>query len=252
MFEKKCPRCRNKVSRKFTYCPFCGFTLSAKEKDGLLDNIEEEFESFERKGRDFEDIESLTKEIGKSMGFDFIDRFPFNQIVKRLSRDIEKQFKDIDREIATKKAKGREEVTRKDGTEIRKTTFPGGFSIQIRIGGTPTEMPVRIMQPVSKQPATKQVLTHARELSEKEYEKLAKLPREEPETKVRRLTDKIIYDIHLPGVKSLKNITVNKLENSIEIKAISKDRAYFKLIPISLPLVRYYLRNESLFLELKP
>ena len=83
-------------------------------------------------------------------------------------------------------------------------------------------------------------------------EKLAKLPRKEPETKVRRLTDKIIYEINLPGVKSLKNITVNKLENSIEIKAISKDRAYFKLIPIALPLIRYYLKKESLFLELKP
>lgn len=249
MFEKKCQRCKNKVSRGFAYCPYCSFKLS--KGDGLLDNIEEEFDEFEK--NDIGDIEQLTKEIGKSMGFDFIDRFPFNQIVKKLSRDIEKQFKDIDREIAMKKVRGREEIRKSNGTEIRKTTFPGGFSIQIRIGnGTPAQMPMQVTPLLQKQPSTRQILRHPEELSEEEREKLAKLPREEPETKVRRLTDKIIYEIHLPGVKSLKSITVNKLENSIEIKAISKDRAYFKLIPIALTLIRYYLKNESLFLELKP
>jgi hypothetical protein len=249
MFEKKCPRCKNKVSRGFAYCPYCSLKLS--KRDGLLDNIEEEFDAFEK--NDIDDIERLTKEIGKSMGFDFIDKFPFNQIVKRLSKDIEKQFKDIDKEIAMKKFRGKEESVKSNGTEIRKTTFPGGFSIQIRIGGgTPVQTPMQISQPSQRQSATKQILRQPRELNEREMEKLAKLPREEPETKVRRLTDKIIYEIHLPGVKSLKNITVNKLENSIEIKAISKDRAYFKLIPIALPLIRYYLKKESLFLELKP
>jgi len=249
MFDKKCPRCKNKVLGGFAYCPYCSFKLS--KGDGLLDNIEEEFNESEK--NDIDDIERLTKEIGKSMGFDFIDKFPFNQIVKRLSKDIEKQFKDIDKEIAIKKFRGKEEAIKSNGTEIRKTTFPGGFSIQIRIGGgTPVQTPMQISQPSQRQIATKQVLRQLPELSEKEMEKLAKLPREEPETKVRRLTDKIIYEIHLPSVKSLKNITVNKLENSIEIKAISKDRAYFKLIPIALPLIRYYLKKESLFLELKP
>lgn len=249
MFEKRCPRCKNKVLRKFTFCPYCGFEISRKERDGLLDNIEDEFGAFERS--EANEIERLTKEIGKSMGFDFIDRFPFNQIVKKLSADIEKQFKDIDREMAPKDRKGKQEVIKEGGTEIRKTSFPGGFSIQIRMGGGMPQQPVRIIQPSPKQPA-KQILAYPKKLSEKEQAKLAKLPREEPETKVRRLTDKIIYEISLPGVKSLSNIKVNKLENSIEIKAISKDRAYFKLIPIALPLIRYYFKNDSLFLELKP
>ena len=86
----------------------------------------------------------------------------------------------------------------------------------------------------------------------KEQERIARLPREEPETKIRRLTDKIIYEVYIPGVKSLKDVTVNRLENSIEIKAISQDRAYFKLIPVSLHLKRYYLKEEKLILELSP
>lgn len=245
MFGKKCRRCNKKLGKGFDFCPYCGFEI-AREKDGLLDEIDEDYES-----GDLDDIENLTREIGKSMGFDFIDKFPFNQIVKKLSKDIEKQFKDIDREIAVKKGREREEVTRKDGTEIRKTTFPGGFSIQIRMGGAPEQMPMEILSS-SKQPVVRQVVRQPIKLSKKELENLSKLPRKEPETKVRRLTNKIIYEINLPGVKSLKDIMVNKLENSIEIKAISKDRAYFKLIPISLPIKRYYLEDEKLILELKP
>ncbi len=247
MFEKKCPNCGKKINKNFEFCPYCGLEL-AREAGGLLDEIDEDYEV---DGESLSDIESLTREIGKSMGFDFIDRFPFNQIVKNLSKDIEKQFRDIDREIAAKKTKGRGEVTKKDETEIRKTVFPGGFSIQIKMGGAP-EMPLEIF-PLSKKPMQPAALTQKQpQKLEKELGKLSRLPRKEPETKVRRLTDRIIYEIYLPGVKSIKNVMVNKLENSIEIRAIAKDRAYFKLIPVSLPIKEYYLKDEKLFLELKP
>lgn len=248
MFGKKCPNCRSKISKDFEFCPYCGCEL-ARKKDGLLDEMGEDYSI-----GDLNDIESLTRKLGKSMGFDFIDRFPFNQIVKKLSKDIEKQFKDMDREIATKKSIGKEQVTKKDGTEIRKTEFPGGFSIQIRMGGTPEHIPMEMFSPqkqlISSIP--KQLAREPRKLSEQELESLSKLPRKEPETKVRRLTDKIIYEIELPGVKSLKDVMVNRLENSIEIKAISKNAAYFKLIPISLPVRKYSLKESKLILELKP
>src|SRR3989344_3748821 len=48
---------------------------------------------------------------------------------------------------------------------------------------------------------------------------------------IRRFADRVVYEIALPGVKSIKDISITKLENSIEIKAVSKDKAYFKLIP---------------------
>ncbi len=243
MFKIRCPRCDSKVSRNFDFCPYCGQRIKNKGKpQGLLDEMGE----FENGG--FNDVERLTKEIGKSMGFDFIDRFPFNQLVKKLSRDIERQFKDIDKEMAMKKNKAvREEVSRSDGAEIRRTDFPGGFSIQIRVGGAP--MPVNAI----KEQKIKEPLKRVRqEFNEKERDRMARLPKEEPETRVRRLTDKIIYEISLSGVKSARDVTVNQLESSIEIKAISKDRAYFKLIPVALPLLKYYLKEEKLFLELSP
>ena len=53
----------------------------------------------------------------------------------------------------------------------------------------------------------------------------------------------------MPGIKSIKDISIIKLENSIELKAISKNKAYFKLIPINLPITNYGILKERLILE---
>lgn len=78
----------------------------------------------------------------------------------------------------------------------------------------------------------------------------AKLPKHSPETSIRRLSDKIIYEIKMPGVSSLNNISITKLENSIEIKAIGKNKAYYKVIKIELPIIYYNLERGKLILEL--
>ena len=88
-------------------------------------------------------------------------------------------------------------------------------------------------------------------MSEKDIAKRSKLPKHEPSANVRRLTDKIVYEIDVPGVKK-EDIMITKLHNSIEIKAFAKDKAYFKLIPISLPIIKSELKNGKLILELKP
>jgi len=253
MFGKKCSRCDKKVSREFEFCPYCGYELIKKREGGLLDEMDETRE-IDNLGINGEDIEQLTKDIGRQMGFGFIDSFPFNSIVRRLSKDIEKQFKDIDREIAVKRVKGKEQVIRKDGAEIRKTTFPGGFSVQIKMGGIPQNIPVQLenLQTVKASYSPRKTEKTFGGFSSSKQDKISRLPRREPETRVRRLTDKIIYEISLPGVRSLNNVSVNKLENSMEIKAITKDTAYFKLIPVGLPLKKYSLKDEKLILELSP
>ena len=80
---------------------------------------------------------------------------------------------------------------------------------------------------------------------------MGKLPRETPTANVRRLGDLVIYEINIPGVKSLKDISISQLENSIEIKAIAKDKAYLKLLPVSLPILNYNLEKDKLILELE-
>ena len=86
-------------------------------------------------------------------------------------------------------------------------------------------------------------------LPEANLKKFASLPKQEPETQVRRFSDKIIYEVNMPGIKSEKDISVVKLENSIEVKAAGNNVAYKKIIPINLPITDYKVSNEKLTLE---
>ena len=68
---------------------------------------------------------------------------------------------------------------------------------------------------------------------------------------MKRLSNRIIYEIEMPELKSAKDVSITKLENSIEIKGIGEDKAYFKLIPINLPIVDYSIEKGRLILELE-
>ena len=77
------------------------------------------------------------------------------------------------------------------------------------------------------------------------------LPMKDAESIVRRLSDRIIYEISVPGVKDKKDITITKLEDGIEIRAYSKLNCFFKSLPIKAEILRYYLDQGRLFFELK-
>lgn len=55
---------------------------------------------------------------------------------------------------------------------------------------------------------------------------------EEPETQIKNLGNKKIIEVKLPGVKG-KDVEINELKESIEIRAFSGNKLYFKVIPIS-------------------
>ena len=76
------------------------------------------------------------------------------------------------------------------------------------------------------------------------------LKKKEPSTNVRRLSNKVVYEVDMPGIDSEKDLSIVKLENSIEIKAMSKNKAYKKIIPIGLPIKNYNLSKGKLVLEL--
>ena len=108
---------------------------------------------------------------------------------------------------------------------------------------------VRIIKKQKKAPEKKQSL--AKVFSNENQKKFTELDKCEPETRVRRLADRIIFEINMPGVKSAEDISIRNLENSIEIKAIAKEKAYYKIISISLPIIDYYLDKDILVLELE-
>lgn len=89
---------------------------------------------------------------------------------------------------------------------------------------------------------------------DKHVKKPPRIPKEtkEPETKVERIANKQVITLNLPDVKSLDDIEIKKLHQSIEVKAFAGDKAYFKLIPIpSHALVNREFKNGVLRLEVE-
>lgn len=234
MFRKsvKC-RCGKKISKDYAFCPFCGSQVGMpKEPDNILDSIQE---------------------MESQMPFMF--KFPFKKLVK----EIERQMVELDKEMG-KNASANQNPNMNNG--MNPENMAQGISISINsTNGVPTIKmkqfgPDGVKETTNKREAQANKEQTSLKSSSKEdmekIEKFSKLPRHEPKTAVRRLSDRIIYELELPGVKDKKSITINKLENSIEIKAFTKDRAYFKLIPLGLPIKKHYLEDEKLILELSP
>lgn len=224
MFKKKiCKNCGEKTSEKYNFCPYCRAPLNEpfNEEDwGML-------------GKN--DFTSPLEEIKLPMGLNTL----FNSVMKNLN----KQFTELDR-------KAREEKS------VPKTK-KGGISISISTSGNfPPEIRVKSFGDLPElQEKKKKINKKINGLNvddlRKKFKKFSGLPRKEPTTDIRRFSNRIIYEIKMPGVKSMKDVSIIQLENSIEIKAVAKDKAYSKLIPISLPIKKYNLEKGKLVLELE-
>ena len=117
-----------------------------------------------------------------------------------------------------------------------------GFKIKIAMG-----------QPQMKQSIQKGVknMEEVSEVSKREVERRASLPKIEVESKVKRLADRIIYEIQAPGVQAKNDVVVAKLASGLEIKGYSKDKCYVKFIPLTVEIIEYYVENGKIFVELK-
>lgn len=219
-FKKRCPKCDRKIIRDFEFCPSCGANLGRdkREKDfGFL-------------GQD------------DSISLPFETKTPFQGLFESLLKQIDNQFQSLDEEFG------------KDLEKQKKNPFARGISINISSGSNqapriqvqgfgPGFNNIKV-QEAKEMPALKNGISN--EIARK----ASKLPRKEAETKVRRLSNRVIYELHIPGVSSLENVFINKLENSIEIKAFSKDKVFVKLLPVKLPIMKYNIEDEKLILEL--
>ena len=220
MFKKKeCKNCRKKIEEKYKFCPYCGFELG--------DNTEEE--GWGMIGKD-DNINSLMNNAQLPMGFNTI----FNSLIKNLSKEMDSQLKENIFDGKSKKIK-------KDGLSISISTFGNG---------TPR---IRVNSPEQNQkPKQQKNQKKFRQIAftKERIKKFSSLPKEEIEYSIRRLSDGVIYELKIPGVKSMEDISIIQMENSIEIKAISKNKAYAKVIPIGLPITNHALSEGILTLEL--
>jgi|SRR3989344_1531697 len=149
-------------------------------------------------------------------------RLPFGmgKIVETLVRQLEKQMNEI------------EKGNTHDG-------IPRGFNLKISSGNDQANQ------------VLEEEVVQDEFVSEKEFERRVQLPKVEASSKIKRLSDKIIYEIDAPEVRSKKNIVVTELASGIEVKIYSKDKCFVKFIPIKVDVVEYYLRGEKVFLEFR-
>jgi len=225
MFSKKtCRNCGEKTSEKYNFCPYCRTSLNEPfdEKDwGILGK------------NDFMSKEEI--------------RFPMglNAIFNSLMKNLNKQFSELDRDMKEERGKSETKAKR------------GGISISISTSGNlPPEIRVKSFGNIpefqkKERKIEKKMTGLMRDSLQKKSKKFSGLPKKEPKTDIRRFSNRVVYEIKMPGVKSMKDISIIQLENSIEIKALAKDKIFHKIIPINLPIRKYNLEKGKLVLELE-
>jgi hypothetical protein len=212
MFKKntiKCENCRKKISEEYSFCPHCGDSLIDEEQ------YQKDYGLLGKENNSDDHPHELTN-------FGITDKL-IGSIMSSLMKNLDKQFKQLDKDPNTNFEK----------TEIK--NFPNG--IRIKIGQS---------APVKKK---KQKDFFRREISEEQLSKISKMPRIKAETKVKRLNNRVIYELSAPGIQSPQDIFVSKLESGYEIKAIGNKKIYVNSLPVNLPLKGFSFNNNKLFVE---
>jgi hypothetical protein len=223
MFQKKCSKCKSKIKKDFDFCPYCGNNFSNdfdKDDFGLI-------------GRN----DLMNDEFLPNINNSFIDKI-FNQTMKMM----EKQMKSLAEEANPQNKSQRIPIN-----EINPN-----LNVQFFVNGKRVFPPQQEQFENSQnQQQIKPTKVKVNKMPQEKLERFAKLKRFEPDSTVKRIGNKVIYEIFVPGVKDIEDILINRLESSIEIKALADNKSYSKIINVNLPIIRYGLDNGSLFLELQ-
>lgn len=211
--QKICQKCGKNIKQEFDFCPYCGGSLDNNNNWGMLGKND----AFSQNSDPFS---------GFLGGF---NGGIFNKMLGNAMKILEKE---LQKEM-------------KNPKEIQPKT-----NVQLYINGK--KINFGVAKPTKKKKEKRTIREKPSIYFSKEtLKKFTNLPRIQPKTNVRRLSDRIIYEIKMPGVKSIKDISIVKFENSIEIKAIGKSESYYKVIQVRLPMIDYYISKENLILELE-
>jgi len=221
MFNKKdCKRCGEKISKKYSFCPKCGTPINQKQNNenwGMLgkNDFSEEVDPFSNSF------------LGKISG-GIINKM-LNNTMKMLEKEMQKEMQNKNQ----------------DSRNMPRTKF------RLMINGKEINLNNGELAENQQKENIKENKIKLNEFTEEQILRLSKLKKTEPKTYLKRIGDKIIYEVELPGVESQKDISIRKLENSIEIKAIAKNIGYIKRIQLGLLIINYNFSNNLLILEFK-
>ncbi|MFH1503481.1 MAG: zinc ribbon domain-containing protein [Candidatus Diapherotrites archaeon] len=224
MFNKRnCKRCGEKINKSYSFCPSCGTPLNKKQRGedfGMLGESDsmEDFDVF---------ANSLFGKIGGGV---------MNKVLANAMRMLEKEM---------------QEGMKPQNPNINKMNNIPRTKFRLMINGKEINLDNNEIVKNQKEEKIKEKKVKFNEFTDEQIKKFSKLKKAEPKTSLKRIDDKILYEVELPGVESLKEISIVKLENSIEVKAITDKKAYLKRIPLNLPITNYDLSENLLVLELK-
>jgi HSP20 family molecular chaperone IbpA len=220
----KCPKCGKELEKAYRFCPFCGARTARRRSifDLFFPRFGKEMSLMEKQMRQMErqfealDIRPLFRQPGRGRGFTI-------KIVRRGGEEPKvsvQTFGDVNQE------------------ELRKQVRE-----QMRLG-KPVKIALRPARPAARPKPAPARPAPPRELP------VPKMT-EEPKTEARRTDSRVVVDMRIPGVKSEKDIQIQELEESVEVKAMAGDKAYFKILtkPARTRLVKKSLKNGKLVLE---
>ncbi len=225
MLRKRCPKCNNKTGKKNNFCPYCGFSFSQNN----LQNNQNDYGFLGKSDSDF-----FPEMAGMPMGGSFIEK-----MIKSTMKMLEKQMNNME-----------QESNQSNQPKIRMPNINENMNVQFYINGKRVDFGnfKKQAQNQANQVKPKQII---KQLTKEQESQLSKLPKKEPKSKVRRIGNRVIYELETPGLTSIDDIIINQLENSIEIKAIADKKVYSKTLNVKLPILRYGISKDNLIIELQ-
>lgn len=211
--ELECPTCGEGVEKDYSFCPFCGISLF---------DVEQEKENFGLLGRS--DDFDLHGDGFQLHGFGMFEKI-FQNVFNNFMKDFDGEFKG--------ETRNSEKQDEKMGN-VR--VFPN--AIRIKISG-----------PARRAPQNQQPRVQRKTIDESQLQRINSLPREKAKSAMKRLGGRLVYEIAAPGVESVNDIFISKLESGYEIKAIGKKKIYVNNIPVNLPMTKYSIGNNKIFVE---
>ncbi len=110
------------------------------------------------------------------------------------------------------------------------------------VQNSPNGITIRVSPPSKSRSAKRSV-------SQEQIKRMNGLPRVEAKSDVRRLSDKVVYELKTPDVSSVEDVFVSKVESGYEVKAIGKNKVYVNTFSLDLPLKGFALDERGLTVE---
>ena len=208
--KKNCNNCNKKVKSSYDFCPNCGFELKKPSQNWGMLGK-----------NDSKQKNPQMKMFGAGITGGII-----NKIASKMINEL------------SKSQNGLNGLNEKDLNKTMKQLIPG---VKIIFKKNPNNLTTQ------KEENTKFLPI---EFNKNSLEKWKTLNKKEPKSNLKRIENKIKYEIEVPEVDSIKDVSIIKLENSLEVRAIGKKEAYLKQIQIDLPLKKYSLLRGILTLEM--